>query len=62
MSFTHGANDVSNAMGPLAAVYSIWSTGTIASSVSLTGAFFMKGFRVSVFVQATDRGATAKVP
>jgi solute carrier family 20 (sodium-dependent phosphate transporter) len=34
MSFTHGANDVSNAMGPLAAVYSIWSTGAIASSVS----------------------------
>jgi sodium-dependent phosphate transporter len=32
MSFTHGANDVSNAMGPLAAVYSIWSTGAVASS------------------------------
>lgn len=30
-SFAHGANDVSNAVGPLAAVYLIWSTATIAS-------------------------------
>ena len=34
MSFTHGANDVSNAMGPFAAVYQIWSTGQVSSSVS----------------------------
>ncbi|KAH7397775.1 phosphate-repressible phosphate permease-like protein [Cadophora sp. MPI-SDFR-AT-0126] len=30
-SFAHGANDVSNAVGPLAAVYLVWSTGTLAS-------------------------------
>ncbi|KAH7346637.1 phosphate-repressible phosphate permease-like protein [Rhexocercosporidium sp. MPI-PUGE-AT-0058] len=30
-SFAHGANDVSNAVGPLAAVYLIWSTATLAS-------------------------------
>ncbi|CZS92657.1 probable phosphate-repressible phosphate permease [Rhynchosporium agropyri] len=30
-AFAHGANDVSNAVGPLAAVYFIWSTGKIAS-------------------------------
>ena len=34
MSFTHGANDVSNAMGPLSAVYQIWSTGVVSSNVS----------------------------
>jgi phosphate/sulfate permease len=34
MSFTHGANDVSNAIGPFAAVYSIWQTGQVSSSVS----------------------------
>lgn len=30
-SFGHGANDVSNAMGPFAAIYLIWSSGTLAS-------------------------------
>ena len=27
MSFAHGSNDVANAMGPFAAIYSTWSTG-----------------------------------
>lgn len=35
MSFTHGANDVSNAMGPFSAVYSIWSDGFIDKNVSV---------------------------
>jgi sodium-dependent phosphate transporter len=35
MSFTHGANDVANAMGPFSAVYTIWSTGEITSKVSV---------------------------
>ena len=35
MSFTHGANDVANAMGPFAAVYSIWNSGSISSSVDV---------------------------
>ena len=29
-SFVHGANDVSNAIGPLAAVYLIWSTAKLS--------------------------------
>lgn len=33
MSFTHGANDVSNAMGPFAAVYDIWNTGEVNAKV-----------------------------
>lgn len=30
-SFAHGANDVSNALGPLAAIYLIWDTGKLSS-------------------------------
>ncbi|KAB2111468.1 Phosphate-repressible phosphate permease pho-4 [Alternaria gaisen] len=32
-SFAHGANDVSNAIGPYTAIYFIWSTGEISSKV-----------------------------
>jgi len=32
MSFAHGANDVSNAIGPFAAIYNIHATGAVASS------------------------------
>ena len=32
MSFAHGANDVANAMGPLSAVYTIWSTGNVSKN------------------------------
>ncbi|CAI4213081.1 unnamed protein product [Parascedosporium putredinis] len=31
-SFTHGANDVANAIGPYATIYQIWSSGTLAGS------------------------------
>lgn len=31
-SFTHGANDVANALGPLSAIYLIWSTGELAKT------------------------------
>lgn len=30
-SFTHGANDVANAIGPFATIYQIWSTGRVPS-------------------------------
>ncbi|KAF2140286.1 uncharacterized protein K452DRAFT_273928 [Aplosporella prunicola CBS 121167] len=32
-SFTHGANDVSNAVGPYASIFLIWNTGNISSKV-----------------------------
>jgi sodium-dependent phosphate transporter len=30
-SFTHGANDISNAIGPYATIYEIWNTGVVNS-------------------------------
>lgn len=30
-SFTHGANDVANALGPLSAIYLIWSSGKLSN-------------------------------
>ncbi|KAK4056307.1 hypothetical protein OIO90_002751 [Microbotryomycetes sp. JL221] len=33
-SFAHGANDVSNAIGPFAAIYHVWSTGELAGKKS----------------------------
>ncbi|KAJ3211634.1 Na+/Pi symporter [Dinochytrium kinnereticum] len=34
-SFSHGSNDVANALGPAAGVYQIWSTGTPSSKVEI---------------------------
>ncbi|CAN0318406.1 unnamed protein product [Ascophyllum nodosum] len=34
-SFSHGANDVANAMGPFAAIYVVYSTGVVESSSEL---------------------------
>jgi sodium-dependent phosphate transporter len=31
-SFAHGSNDVANAVGPIAAIYSIWQTGQVPGS------------------------------
>ncbi|KAJ0146510.1 Phosphate-repressible phosphate permease pho-4, partial [Colletotrichum tanaceti] len=33
-SFTHGANDVANAIGPYATIFQIWNTGVLAGSKS----------------------------
>lgn len=35
-SFAHGANDVANAIGPYAAIYYVWSNGTVTPSNSPT--------------------------
>ncbi|KAJ3069698.1 hypothetical protein HDU98_007253, partial [Podochytrium sp. JEL0797] len=34
-SFGHGSNDVANAIGPLAAVYELWSKGEVSKSASV---------------------------
>lgn len=34
-SFVHGANDVSNAVGPFATIYLVWSTGTTAKETPI---------------------------
>ncbi|KAI9346887.1 phosphate-repressible phosphate permease [Obelidium mucronatum] len=34
-SFAHGSNDVANAIGPLAAVYDLWTTGQVAKNANV---------------------------
>ncbi|KAI9316556.1 phosphate-repressible phosphate permease [Obelidium mucronatum] len=34
-SFAHGSNDVANAIGPLAAVHDLWSTGKVAKNATV---------------------------
>ncbi|KAJ3047005.1 hypothetical protein HDU99_009618, partial [Rhizoclosmatium hyalinum] len=44
-SFSHGSNDVANAIGPLAAVYDLWSTGKVAKNANVqTWMLAMGGF------------------
>ena len=41
-SFSHGANDVANAIGPFAAIYTIWSVGNVeANSVMDNNAYWI---------------------
>lgn len=35
VAFAHGANDVANAIGPIAAVYAVFTSGTLATSVAV---------------------------
>ncbi|KAJ3044159.1 Na+/Pi symporter, partial [Rhizoclosmatium hyalinum] len=46
-SFGHGSNDVANAIGPLAAVYDLWSTGKVAKNANVqTWMLAMGGFAI----------------
>ncbi|KAI8830831.1 phosphate-repressible phosphate permease [Chytriomyces cf. hyalinus JEL632] len=42
-SFSHGANDTANAIGPLAAVYDLWSTGKVAKNANVELWMFVLG-------------------
>jgi solute carrier family 20 (sodium-dependent phosphate transporter) len=44
-SFAHGANDVSNAVGPLAAIWHIYQTGTVSSHNFLCFIFCFYDFK-----------------
>ena len=43
MAFAHGSNDVANAVGPLAAVYSVLSTGVVAAKAAMPGWVLLLG-------------------
>jgi PiT family inorganic phosphate transporter len=43
MAFAHGSNDVANAVGPLAAVYGVVSTGEIAAKTVMPGWILLLG-------------------
>ncbi|GAA5315053.1 MAG: inorganic phosphate transporter [Candidatus Pelagadaptatus aseana] len=43
MAFAHGSNDVANAVGPLAAVYGVVSTGEIAVKTAMPGWILLLG-------------------
>jgi inorganic phosphate transporter, PiT family len=35
LAFSHGSNDVSNAIGPFAAMYTMWKTGGVGAMISI---------------------------
>ncbi len=43
VAFAHGANDVANAIGPFAGIYSIFKTGTIAAKAEVPGFILAAG-------------------
>lgn len=43
MAFAHGSNDVANAVGPLAAVYGVVSTGAVAAKTSMPSWILLLG-------------------
>ncbi|KAJ3014007.1 UNVERIFIED_CONTAM: Na+/Pi symporter, partial [Siphonaria sp. JEL0065] len=43
-SFSHGSNDVANSVGPFAGVYTIWSTGQLASNAKAPVPVWMLAF------------------
>lgn len=53
-SFAHGSNDLANAVGPFAAIYYVWSTGTVTPSETETPVWiFVAGGLILVLGLAT---------
>ncbi|OXG85309.1 solute carrier family 20 (sodium-dependent phosphate transporter) [Cryptococcus neoformans var. grubii Br795] len=53
-SFAHGSNDLANAVGPFAAIYYVWSTGTVTPSETETSVWiFVAGGLILVLGLAT---------
>jgi sodium-dependent phosphate transporter len=49
-SFSHGANDVSNAIGPLSAIYMVYSSGSIHSALTATMPWYILALGASGIV------------
>lgn len=61
-SFAHGANDVSNAIGPFAAIYYVWKNGTVTPANTETETWMLAFGAGMIVIGLATYGYVSKPP